>query len=315
MADVTERMLALLSTLQTGRSFSAAELSRRLDVSARTLRRDVDRLRGYGYPVDAQPGPGGHYRLAAGRTMPPLVFDDDEAVATLLGLALLAASAPATDGAIDDAATRAYGKLDQFLPARLRPRVAAIRASLETSPQRVPAVTAGLLATVAEAIARRQTLGFTYTTTKGVRTRRRVEPHRQVHHLLRWYLLGWDLDRAGWRVFRTDRITDAAATGTRYEPRPLPARTALDYLRQGLNRERQRVSLVVAAPAARVADALRHQDAEIEPLDAERTAVTVALDSWHWLLLQLASLDADFTVTEAPARFVAEWQTFARRLL
>jgi predicted DNA-binding transcriptional regulator YafY len=319
MADVTQRMLALLSTLQTGRSFSAAELTRRLGVSARTLRRDVDRLRGYGYPVDAQPGPGGHYRLAAGRTMPPLVLDDDEAVATLLALALLAATMPttmpATDGAIDDAATRAYGKLDQFLPARLRPRVASIRASLETSPQRVPAVTAGLVASIAEAITRRQTLGFTYTSAEDVRTRRRVEPHRQVHHLLRWYLLGWDLDRADWRVFRTDRITDAAPTGTRYEPRPLPARTALDYLRQGLNRQRQRVSLVVAAPAARVADALRYEDADIEPLDAERTAVTVALDDWHWLLIHLASLNADFTVTDAPARFVAEWRTFAQRLL
>lgn len=131
MADVTERMLALLSTLQTGRSFSGEELTRRLSVSPRTLRRDVDRLRGYGYPVETQPGPGGYYRLAAGRTMPPLVLDDDEAVATLLALASLAAIEPPTKGGpytvggIDDAATRAYGKLDQFLPARLRPRVAA----------------------------------------------------------------------------------------------------------------------------------------------------------------------------------------------
>lgn len=98
MADVTERMLSLLSTLQTGRSFSGDELARRLGISPRTLRRDVDRLRGYGYPVDTQPGPGGYYRLAAGRTMPPLVLDDDEAVATLLGLASLAATGPATSG-------------------------------------------------------------------------------------------------------------------------------------------------------------------------------------------------------------------------
>ena len=153
MADVTERMLALLSTLQTGRSFSGEELTRRLSVSPRTLRRDVDRLRGYGYPVETQPGPGGYYRLAAGRTMPPLVLDDDEAVATLLALASLAAIGPSTEGGIDDAATRAYGKLDQFLPARLRPRVASIRASLETSPQRAPSVTAHQFSIVAEAIA------------------------------------------------------------------------------------------------------------------------------------------------------------------
>ncbi|MFC7584879.1 helix-turn-helix transcriptional regulator [Nonomuraea antimicrobica] len=122
MADVTERMLALLSTLQTGRPFSGEELASRLAVSPRTVRRDVERLRGYGYPVETQPGPGGFYRLVAGRTMPPLVLDDDEAIAVLLGLATLAAVRSDEDGSLDDAATRAYGKLDQFLPARLRPR-------------------------------------------------------------------------------------------------------------------------------------------------------------------------------------------------
>lgn len=145
MADVTKRMLGLLSLLQTGRAIGGDELARRLEVSPRTVRRDVDRLRGYGYPVETQPGPGGFYRLAAGRTMPPLVLDDDEAVATLLALASLASVGlaeggiddGATDG-IDDAASRAYGKLDQFLPTRLRPLLTAIRAGLETSPQQHP---------------------------------------------------------------------------------------------------------------------------------------------------------------------------------
>ncbi|MEV7807859.1 HTH domain-containing protein [Microbispora sp. NPDC088329] len=152
MADVTRRMLALLSLLQTGRPFSGDELASRLDVSPRTVRRDVDRLREYGYPVETQPGPGGYYRLVAGRTMPPLVLDDDEAVAALLGLATLASSGSGEDGALDDAATRAYGKLDQFLPARLRPRAAALRASLETGRHVAPAVNAALLADLAEAI-------------------------------------------------------------------------------------------------------------------------------------------------------------------
>lgn len=316
VADVTERMLALLSTLQTGRSFSGTELTRRLGVSPRTLRRDVDRLRGYGYPVDTRPGPGGYYRLVAGRTLPPLVLDDDEATATLLALAALAATGPDSGpaGGIDEAATRAYGKLEQFLPRRLRPRVAAIRASLETGPQRGPAVPAERLAAIAEAIRHRETVTFTYTDARGAGTRRRVEPYRQLHHLLRWYLLGWDVDRADWRVFRLDRVGEPVRTGTRFAARPLPARTALDYLRQGLNRDRQPVRLVIEAPAADVIDALRHQDADIAPLSDGRTAVTLAVDSWEWLLLNLAFLDANFTIS-APARFTAACRAFAARLL
>ncbi|MER7420912.1 transcriptional regulator [Micromonospora peucetia] len=314
MADVTERMLSLLSTLQTGRSFSGDELARRLGISPRTLRRDVDRLRGYGYPVDTQPGPGGYYRLAAGRTMPPLVLDDDEAVATLLGLASLAATGPATSGGIDEAATRTYGKLDQFLPARLRPRVAAIRASLETSPHEAPPVTAGQLSLIADAVARHEVVTFTYTDAHGERSRRRVEPYRQIHHLLRWYLLAWDTDRADWRVFRLDRLADPLRTGVHYAPRPLPAESALEYLRRGLHRTRQWVTLVVDAPAPRVLDALRYHDAEIDALGDQRTRVTLALDSWQWLMLNLAFLDADFRIN-APPEFTRACRTFASRLL
>ncbi|MGW7517693.1 helix-turn-helix transcriptional regulator [Streptomyces sp. NPDC054796] len=314
MADVTERMLALLSMLQTGRPFSGEELTRRLGVSPRTLRRDVDRLRGYGYPVGTRPGPGGHYRLAAGRTMPPLVLDDDEAVATLLALASLAAVGASTEGGIDDAATRAYGKLDQFLPARLRPRATAIRASLEASPQPAPNVTAHQLGVVAEAIAHRETVTFTYTDARGERTERRVEPHRQVLHHLRWYLLGWDTAREDWRVFRFDRIDGPLRTGEHHEPRTLPAESAAQYLRQGFSRNREPVVLLVDAPAADVVDALKHEDAEIRSTDDGRTRVTLAPDSWEWLLLSLAFLDADFHIGEG-TRFAAFCREFGHRLL
>lgn len=314
MADVTERMLALLSTLQTGRSFSGEELTRRLSISPRTLRRDVDRLRGYGYPVETQPGPGGFYRLAAGRTMPPLVLDDDEAVATLLALASLAAVGPSAEGGIDDAATRAYGKLDQFLPARLRPRVTAIRASLETSPQQAPSVAADQLSIIAEAIAHQETMTFAYTNASGHKNNRRINPYRQVHHLLRWYVLGWDHDREDWRVFRLDRLTDVRRTGRRYEQRPLPAGSAAEYLRQGLNVGKQRVGLLVDAPAADVIDALKYQDAEIQSVSEGQTNVILALDSWQWLVLNLAFLDADFEITEG-TRFASACRTFGERLV
>lgn len=314
MADVTRRMLALLSTLQTGRHFSGEELTRRLGVSPRTLRRDVDRLRGYGYPVETRPGPGGFYRLAAGRSLPPLALDDDEAVATLLALAFLAAVGPSAEGGIDDAATRAYGKLDQFLPARLRPRVTSIRASLETSHQPAPSMAARQLAIVADAIARRETMTFTYIDARGERTDRRVEPYRQVHHLLRWYLMAWDVGRDDWRFFRLDRVTEPRRTGSRYAPRPLPADSASAYLRQGLDKDKQAVRLLIDAPAADVVDALKFQDAEIHAVGDHRTSVDLALDSWQWLVLSLAFLDADFRI-DAGSSFAAACRAFGERLL
>jgi len=129
MADVAHRVLTMLAVLQTGRAFTGDELAARLAVSPRTLRRDAERLRAYGYPVETRPGPGGYYRLSAGSTMPPLLLEDDEAVATLLGLATLAAAGSAGEGSLEDAAIRAYGKVDQYLPKRLRPRAAALRAA------------------------------------------------------------------------------------------------------------------------------------------------------------------------------------------
>jgi len=283
-------------------------------VSPRTVRRDVGRLRSYGYPVDTQPGPGGYYRLAAGRTMPPLVLDDDEAIAALLGLAILASTGSGDDDTLDGAATRAYGKLDQFLPTRLRPRVASLRSSLEIGHQRAPGVSAAILTSLAEAVARRQIVTFDYTDRHGEASQRRVEPHRQIHLQLRWYLLGWDLDASDWGVFRADRITDVRLSGARHAPRPLPADSALAYLRQGLNVDRQRVQLVVSAPLSRVADAVKYQDAQLEAISDQQTRVTLWLDAWEWLILNLAFLDADFSIVEPPD-LRAACSAFARRLL
>ncbi|TCN49458.1 putative DNA-binding transcriptional regulator YafY [Rhodococcus sp. SMB37] len=320
MADVTERMLALLSLLQTGRAIGGDELARRLEVSPRTVRRDVDRLRGYGYPVETQPGPGGFYRLAAGRTMPPLVLDDDEAVATLLALAALAAVGPAEGGivdaapnGIDDAATRAYGKLDQFLPTRLRPLLTAIRAGLETSPQQAPTVTAQHLSTIAEAITHRETITFRYVDAAGNTTERRVDPYRQIHHLLRWYLMGWDTRRKDWRVFRVDRVHEPVRTGHRYPVRDLPADSASEYLRRNLRRGKEPVDLLVDAPVEHVVDALKFQEARIRSANDDRTAVGLDVDSWQWLVLILAFVDADFRIDGSEA-LLRSCRLFAQRL-
>lgn len=313
MADVTGRMLSLLSTLQTGRSFTGEELASRLGVSPRTLRRDVDRLRGHGYPVETRPGPGGHYRLAAGRTLPPLMLEDDEAIAMLLGLASLSASGSAAAGSLDEAATRAYGKLEQFLPKRLRHRIARLRASVETGAVTAPSTSAEHLGLLADAIGNRQVVAFDYERKDGAVAPRRVEPQRQAHHLGRWYLLGWDLGRDDWRVFRVDRIGGLRVSTARFEPRPSPADSAIDYLAGGINRGREAVVIVVDAPAGAVADAFRHDNAEVEPLSEGRTRVRLRLESWEWPLLALAFLDADFSV-EAPERFREGFKGFAERL-
>lgn len=313
MADVTGRILALLTTLQSGRSFSGEELAARLDVSPRTLRRDVERLRGYGYPVSTRPGPGGHYRLVAGSAVPPLVFDDDEATATLLALAALATGGSAEGGTVEEAATRAYGKVDQYLPTRLRHRAARLRESLESTTQPGPGTAAGNLAVLADAVRDRRIVAFDYRGRTGRASSRRVEPHRQVHHRSRWYLLAWDTGRGDWRVFRTDRVDGLRTTHDVYAPRPLPADTAAEYLRRGLDRERTRVVLTVAAPAAAVADAFAEHDAEVEALAGERSRVAVMVDTWQWLLTPLAFLDAEVAV-QGPEGVRAALEGFAGRL-
>lgn len=319
MADVTERMLALLATLQSGRAFAGPELADRLGVSRRTLRRDISRLRGYGYPVRTQPGPGGHYLLAAGAALPPLTFDDDEAVATLLALAAMAADAPAEQsargpGAVRDAATRAYGTLDQLLPSRLRPRLAAVRASLEASAMAAPPVSAQQLTRIAEAIEAEEIVTFRYTDAQQNTTERRVEPYRQVYHLLRWYLLAWDAGREAWRTFRVDRVSDLRPTGQRYTRRELPAGSALDYLRQGMHRDRRPVTVLVEAPARHVLEVFGYDDVEVEQLGPARARLTVAIDSWQRLVLDLAFLDADFSIGTG-SELAAPFRSFAGRLL
>ncbi|WP_067814170.1 helix-turn-helix transcriptional regulator [Nocardia inohanensis] len=315
MPDVTRRMLDLLTQLQTGRRWAGAELAGRLGVSPRTVRRDVERLRDYGYPVTTRPGPSGFYQLAAGRTLPPLVLDDDEAVATLVALTLLGSSAAPQEGHADIgvAADRAFGKVDQFLPKRLRPRVSALRETLEAAPQPTPVVDPDALATLALAATRHEIVTFDYSGGTGGVSHRRVEPYRQVHLHLRLYLLAWDLEREDWRTFRLDRIGEIRPTAASFRPRPLPDQSGADYLRAELTAPRHRTVLTVAAPAALVADRLKFQDCEIEPLAGDRCRVTTRVDSFEWLVLNIAFVDAEFSIDE-PAEFRARARELGDRL-
>lgn len=300
MADVTRRMLALLAHLQTGRRFSGDELARHTGTAPRTLRRDIARLRAYGYPVETRTGPGGHYRLAAGRALPPLALDDDEAVATLVGLALVSAMVPPdpdTDAGLEAAAQRAFGTIDQLLPRSLRPKVRVLREALETAPMSGARTAPESLTRLADACQRRMVTTFDYETKNHRESRRRVEPHRLILRHLRWFLLAWDLHRADWRVFRLDRTTTIVVTEHDFQPRRLPFGSAQAFLRDGMRADRHRVVLRVDAPVQAVADAFNWQDCQVEPL-GDSTKVTVWTESAAWLLVPLAHLSAEFDIEE-----------------
>lgn len=253
--DVTDRTLALLALLAGRASWTGPELSDRLGVTIRTVRRDVARLRRIGYRIDSVTGTEGGYRLAAGTRLPPLVFDDDEAVALA---ALLAQASGSPIEGVGEAAGRALAKVGQVLPRRLRDRVAAIsEVEFGASPNpdhpraRIDGAT---LARLAGAARDGEVVGFGYSDRAGRSTRRRVEPHRVVTGFGWWYLIGYDLDRGDWRTFRLDRISDPEPTGRRVPQRRLPADGALDYLHRVLADAPYpyRVAIMIEATEAQV---------------------------------------------------------------
>ncbi|WP_128375576.1 WYL domain-containing protein [Streptomyces cavernae] len=234
MLETSARLLRLLSLLQAHRDWSGAELADRLGVTPRTVRRDVDRLRELGYPVNASPGTGGGYQLGAGAQLPPLLLDDDEAVAVAVGLRT--AAGQGIEG-IGESSVRALTKLEQVLPSRLRRRVGALNAFTVpmlrgTRPSAVdPAVLTELAAVCRDA----ERLRFEYRGHDGTTSRRTVEPHRLVCTEHRWYLVAWDTDRGDWRTFRVDRIEPRPPHGPRFTPRTPPADDLAAYVSQGVS--------------------------------------------------------------------------------
>jgi len=295
------RTLRLLSLLQTHRYWPGAELADRLQVSPRTLRRDIDRLRELGYPVQAQRGAEGGYQLAAGAALPPLVVDDEEAVALAVGLQ--AAAQDAVEG-IAESSVRALAKVVQVMPARLRRRVEALSAM--TEPARWGGATRigvdpGILTSVALACRDSERLEFGYTAAVGQRTNRHVEPHRLVSLARRWYLVGYDLDRQDWRSFRLDRLTGPRGTGARFRPRELPAADAVGFVRAGIDNVRAAydVEVVVAAPAAAVRERIGRW-CTVEDIGAARCRLRMTADSLDWPIMALGAVGADFQVVAPP---------------
>ncbi|WBB60149.1 WYL domain-containing protein [Streptomyces sp. WMMC500] len=320
MGDTSARLLTLLSVLQSGREHSGPELAGRLGVSVRTVRRDVDRLRALGYPVDATVGAVGGYRLAAGTAMPPLLLDDDEAVAVAAGLRAVAAGGA---GGMEETSVRALAKLEQVLPARLRRRVSALQRAtvpLTVSPAGAVAaagapVAAEVLAALAAASTRGEGLRFGYRRGRGAgedergagaeqpgRTARHVEPYRLVSTGQRWYLVAYDCDRADWRSFRADRIDDPRPTGVRHPPRELPAADAAAFVAESIagHRGRYRAVVTLHVPLDEAVRRLPRGAGLLEPAGADRCTLVTGGDALDWLAVRIALLGVDFEVREPP---------------
>ncbi|WP_432011596.1 helix-turn-helix transcriptional regulator [Streptomyces cucumeris] len=299
MTDTPARLLTLLSLLQTPREWPGSELAERLGVSHRTIRRDIERLRDLGYPVDASRGATGGYRLVAGTAMPPLLLDDEEAVAIAVGLRTAAGH---TVEGIEEASVRALAKLEQVLPSRLRRRVGALGSATVPLPPAAggPTVDPERLTALAAAVAAHERLRFAYRAGDGTETRRLVEPHRLVASGRRWYLVAYDNEREDWRTFRVDRVHDPRPTGVRTAPRALPGEDAAAFVSRSLRgvAPAHRAVATVRLPCERVAGLL--PGAEVERLDEDRCRVRTATEALEWLAFRLVLLDAEFEVHEPP---------------
>ncbi|WP_202879765.1 helix-turn-helix transcriptional regulator [Ornithinimicrobium pratense] len=325
------RLLTLLSLLQARRDWPGATLADRLEVTPRTVRRDIDRLRQLGYPVQAFKGPDGGYRLEAGSQLPPLLFDDEQAVAMAVGLQLAA-----TGGAgLGEAASRALTTVRQVMPARLRHRVDSVQFTPVAS-HRAPEVTPSVLAALSSAVRAHEVLRFDYrkdeaaagapvaagptpviTPNRIPPPPRRVEPHHLITRNGRWYLLAWDLDRGDWRTYRADRITPRLPTGPRFAPRDVPGGELATFVNglfkgstDGSDAWPCTGTVELALPTSQVTPYA--YDGIVEDLGPERCRLTLGAWSWIGLAAAIARYDADILVVGPPALADA-FRTLAHR--
>jgi len=296
MWQTSTRLLRLLAMLQARRDWSGQDLASRLEVSTRTIRTDIERLRELGYPVEATPGVGGGYRLGHGTTMPPLLLDDEEAVAVAVALRTTAGAGVT---GIEEASLRTLVKLEQLLPSRLRHRIDAMRAATVSVPGAGPTVDSAVLSAIAGAIRASERLRFDYVDHNGRETRRITEPQRLVVWGRRWYLLAWDVDRADWRTFRVDRIKPKIPTGPRFKPRPLTDEDAASYVQRsaGSATWRYRARIRIHAPLDEVRPLLPLA-VDVSSDGPDRCIIQAGSDTPHQLALYIGLLDTDFEILE-----------------
>ncbi|MER7751907.1 WYL domain-containing protein [Kitasatospora sp. NPDC097643] len=305
MHKTSARLLALLALLQTPRDWSGDDLAERLGITSRTVRRDIDRLRELDYPIRTLKGPAGGYRLEAGTHLPPMLFDDGQAVA--LAVALQTAAAGTT---VAEDATRALAALRQVMPPRLRHRIDLLHVTAVQPPEatgEIPQVDAQILMDLSRVIHAREELRFDYTPAPGTSSGdpRRVQPHHLVtwHH--RWYLVAWDLDRQDWRTFRVDRIRPRTPTGPRFTPRDLPGDNVSTFVtsrfrgNDGTTTDWPcRGEVVLHLPAAEVAPFA--PDGIVEELDPHRCRLVLGSWSWTGLAATIGRFDTDIDVVGPP---------------
>ncbi|MFI9835622.1 helix-turn-helix transcriptional regulator [Nonomuraea sp. NPDC051941] len=302
MLETSARLLKLLSLLQARRDWTGPELSSRLGVSTRTIRNDVERLRTLGYPVHATPGVAGGYRLGAGAALPPLLLDDEEAVAVAVGLGRAAGGG--VEG-IEETSVRALAKLEQVLPSRLRRRVNALNTYTVQIPGQipgdVPAVPPEVLTTIANAARDHERLRFDYTGHDGATAVRNVEPLRLAHRRGRWYLVGYDVERQGWRTFRVDRVRPRTPAGPRFTPREPPeGGDVAAYVEKGVNTAtwRHRGTVLAHAPADRLPRL--PLGLEVEPVDEATCLVRLGGDDPDSMARWIGLIGVDFEVLDPP---------------
>lgn len=298
MLQASTRLLRLLTLLQARRFWSGAALAERLEVTERTVRRDMDRLRSLGYLIEATSGVSGGYRLEAGADLPPLLLADDEALAVAIGLRTAAGGGVS---GIEEAALRALVKLEQLLPARLRRRLGGLHTSIVPLGPQGPSVDADVLATIASACREHECLRFRYDDRQARASRRRVEPQGLVHARGRWYLVAWDLDRGDWRTFRADRIRPRLAAGPRFTPREGPAGGDLAaFVSRSVSTSAYPVQarIILHAPREVLAERFSPLAARLTALDDERSVLETGGPSLHGLAVWLCMLDVDFDIEE-----------------
>jgi predicted DNA-binding transcriptional regulator YafY len=297
VVETSARLLSLLSLLQARPEWAGDDLAERLEVTPRTVRRDVAKLRSLGYPVDAAPGVAGGYRLGAGASLPPLLLDDDEAIA--VALSLRTAASHSVNG-VGEASVRALAKLDQVLPRRLRERAAAIGQATVPLIGPGPALDADALTTIAQACRRCERLEFRYRDRDGALTVRRAEPHRLVQAGYRWYLVARDLDRGEWRTFRADRIEAPTLAGVRFVPADPPDAAAFVARAVTTAPYRYQARILVHASADVVAGHVPPTVGAVESAGPGTSILTAGSDSLDALAFHIAMLNLDFTVLEPP---------------
>ncbi|MEQ4725612.1 WYL domain-containing protein [Nonomuraea sp. B19D2] len=298
MLETSARLLRLLSLLQTHRDWSGAELAERLGVTTRTVRRDVDRLRELGYPVHATAGTPG-YRLGAGSDLPPLLLDDDEAVAVAVGLRTAAGG---TVAGIEETSVRALAKLERVLPARLRHRVHALQSMTVPMTGASPPVDPEVLTAIAAACRDHEGLRFDYRSREGRESRRSAEPHRLVHSGRRWYLVGWDIDKEDWRTYRVDRLRLRTPNGPRFVPRDPPDEDLAAYMSRAISSApyRYQARFTMHAPAEVVTGHMPPTTGTVEPVDAETCVLLCGANNLDEIVVWVALMDIGFEVHDPP---------------